>query len=372
MTVAQSDIHWMSLALQQAKKGLFTTSPNPRVGCVIVKNNQLLASGFHLRAGEPHAERNALNQLTSQQAYGATCYVTLEPCSHTGRTGPCADALIQAGVSNVVVAIRDPNPQVAGQGIKKLKAAGIEVVEGVLLKEAAQLNAGFIKRFTQGKPLVRVKLAISLDGRTAMASGESFWITGAEAREDVQRLRAQSCAIITGSGTLLVDNPSMTVRPTDWRFSHYGSDWVRQPLRVLVSANTQVGSSNKLFSANGKSLIATTTESNAQLLESKGLQAIAVGTNDAGGVNLEALLNELAQCGCNEVLVEAGATLSAAFIEQDLADELIVYQAPVLLGQKAKPALALNIDTMANKQPLTLIDERRIGQDWRFTFDLKA
>lgn len=372
MTAVHSDVHWMSQALQQARKGLFTTSPNPRVGCVLVKNDQLLASGFHHRAGEPHAERNALNQLSAEQSSGATCYVTLEPCSHTGRTGPCANALIDAGVARVVVAIRDPNPLVAGQGIAVLQAAGIAVTEGVLATEAARLNQGFIKRFTRQHPWVTVKLAISLDGRTAMASGESFWITDHAAREDVQRLRARSCAIVTGMGTLLADNPAMTVRADGWQHADYPGDWVRQPLRVLVSTDGLDKKPDQKLFADSNVLVVTAGQPAAQRTQELGVAAIAVGADGPARVDLFALLKELAARGCNEVLVEAGATLSAAFVEQNLVDELVVYQAPLLLGQSARPALALDIATMNDKRVLTLVDARCIGQDWRYIFALES
>lgn len=368
--ISQQDIHWMAQALQQARKGLYTTAPNPRVGCVIVKQSQLLSTGYHQRAGQPHAERNALNALTPQQAAGASCYVTLEPCSHVGRTEPCADALIAARVSRVVVAMVDPNPKIAGSGIERLRAAGISVDVGALEAEAKQLNPGFIKRFSHQRPWVRVKQAISLDGRTAMASGESFWITGAAAREDVQRLRARSCAIVTGIGTLLADNPSLTVRDDEWRLGRYASDWVRQPLRVVLDSNGQADKQAKLFSASGDTLVVTATDAAQQRLQQQGINSIALG--QSGGVNLTALLDELARRQCNEVLVEAGASLSSGFVEAGLVDELIVYQAPVLLGQKARPMLALDIDTMANKRSLRLLERRALGDDWRYSFGLKA
>src|SRR5690554_5331094 len=215
MSCSDLDSGYMQRALSLAQRGLYTTDPNPRVGSVIVKDGKVVAEGWHQRAGEPHAERLAL-AMAGERARGASCYVTLEPCSHTGRTGPCADALIAAGVSRVVVAMQDPNPLVAGQGLARLRAAGIAVECGVLEQDARALNPGFIKRMETGMPLVRVKLAMSLDGRTAMASGESKWITGAEARHQVQRLRARSSAIVTGIGTVLADDPELTVRPHDW------------------------------------------------------------------------------------------------------------------------------------------------------------
>lgn len=365
MTFTSDDIRWMTLALQEARLGFYTTDPNPRVGAVVVANGKLLATGFHARAGEPHAERMALNQIAGDNARGATCYVTLEPCCHTGRTGPCAEALIAAGIGRVVVAMKDPNPQVAGQGIERLRAAGIRVETGLLENEAMLLNPGFIKRHTQGLPLVRVKLAMSLDGRTAMASGESQWITGPAAREDVQRWRARSSAIITGIGTVLTDDPSLTVRPADWRLAHYGSEWVRQPLRVLLDSSGRVSAAAKILQ-DGNALVITATAEARDRLLIQGLAALAKGAQTR--VDLEALLQELAHRECNEVLVEAGATLSAAFLEAGLVDELVVYQAPVLLGQTARPMLALDIATMAESKRLALMDERRFGPEHRFIF----
>lgn len=368
MSFTPDDTRWMSLALQQAQRGLYTTDPNPRVGAVLVKDGRLLATGFHERAGEPHAERVALDRLPAGVASGATCYVTLEPCSHTGRTGPCADALIAAGIARVVVAMSDPNPKVAGAGIARLRAAGIQVEVGLLEAEARALNPGFISRCTHQRPYVRVKLAMSLDGRTAMESGESFWITGAAAREDVQRLRARSSAVITGLGTLLADDPSLNVRPQDWQLADYGSTDVRQPLRVLLDSEGKATPAHKWFAAAGNTLVATASDEAKARLVARGLDAMTLGKE--GRVDLATLLAELARRECNEVLVEAGATLSAAFVEAGLVDELVIYQAPVLLGQTARPLLALDIATMADAKRLTLVDERRIGQDRRLTFKL--
>lgn len=406
------DDRWMAHAIKLAERGLYTTDPNPRVGCVIVRDGVLLAAGFHARAGEPHAERNALNQLDTTQTRGACAYVTLEPCSHTGRTGPCADALIAAGISRVVVAMTDPNPKVAGSGIKRLHGAGIEVVEGVQQAPARALNPGFIQRFSQGRPKITLKLAMSLDGRTAMASGESLWITGSAAREDVQRLRARSSAVITGMGTFEADDPSLTVRPESWQQSSYNSHtaeetrtasdaavsqntsavadayWVRQPLRVLLDSQGRADIKRKFFCSPGQPLVVTTSDACCQRFQAAGIDAIALpqarslsqtttepntakpATPTPGRIDLQALVRELARRDCNELLVEAGATLAAAFIEARLVDELVVYQAPVLLGQTARPLVALNIATMANKQALELIDERRIGRDHRFIYRL--
>lgn len=384
------DNRWMARAIQLAKRGLYTTDPNPRVGCVIVKHGVLLAEGFHARAGAPHAERHALSQLSAAQTRGACAYVTLEPCSHTGRTGPCADALINAGITRVVMAMTDPNPKVAGNGMRRLRAAGIEVVEGIQQAQAQALNPGFIKRFTQGRPKVTLKLAMSLDGRTAMASGESFWITGDAAREDVQRLRARSSAIITGMGTFEADDPSLTVRPDGWRLAAYhpgatphgdnkaASNWIRQPLRVLLDSQGRADLQRKFFRAPGKQLVVTASAAGCQRFSEAGIDAIALGqppqpqaeASPSNHIDLDALVDELARRDCNELLVEAGATLSGAFIEAGLVDALVVYQAPVLLGHTARPLVAMNIATMADKQALELIDERRIGDDHRFVYRL--
>lgn len=373
MAFSIEDTRWMASALRLADKGRFTTDPNPRVGCVLVKDGQLLAEGFHARAGEPHAERNALNALTNSpsttQSQFATCYVTLEPCSHTGRTGPCADALIAAGITRVVVAMQDPNPQVAGQGIKRLRDAGMQVDVGLLSHQAQALNLGFISRFTRQRPYVRVKLAMSLDGRTAMASGESQWITGPQAREDVQQYRARSSAIITGSGTCQADNPSLTVRPDSWphrQYNAHGSLPVRQPLRVLVDSQGRVAAGANIITAPGHCRVVCASESAADKLTAQGLDAVALGKN--GRVDLPALMQQLAAEAHNEAMLEAGPTLAAAFLQAGLVDELVVYQAPVLLGQKARPLLALDLDTMAQKQSLQLVDERRFGKDRRFVF----
>lgn len=253
MTVSDLDSGYMQRALTLAERGLYTTDPNPRVGCLIVRDGKVVGEGWHLRAGEPHAERHALT-MAGDAARGATCYVTLEPCSHTGRTGPCADALIAAGIIRVVAAMQDPNPLVAGQGLAKLRAAGISVECGLLEEQARALNPGFIKRMQTGLPLVRIKLAMSLDGRTAMASGESKWITGAAARRQVQRLRARSSAIVTGIGTVLADDPALTVRVEDGLANDYPGA-VRQPLRVVLDRKLRLPLDAKLLSEDGDVLV---------------------------------------------------------------------------------------------------------------------
>lgn len=373
MTVTAADHAFMSRALQLAAQGLYTTDPNPRVGCVIVRGEEIVGAGFHARAGEPHAEVNAL-RMAGERAGGATVYITLEPCSHHGRTGPCADALISAGPARVVVAMQDPNQQVRGNGMAKLRAAGIAVDVGVLEAEAGALNPGFIARMTRGMPFVRLKLAMSLDGRTAMADGASQWITGAEAREDVQRLRARSGAVLTGIGTLLADNPALTVRPDDWRHGIYAHEWVRQPLRVLLDRELRAAPEAALFAAGGETLVVAGDRvlaspaggRRAELLRAQGVEVIGLPVVGAG-IALAALMTELGLREVNELLVEAGATLAGAFVAAGLVDELVVYAAPVLLGSQARPLLALPIAGMAEKIPLILKDVRMLGGDIRMT-----
>lgn len=374
MTVTAADHAFMSRALQLAAQGLYTTDPNPRVGCVIVRDEEIVGEGFHARAGEPHAEVNAL-RMAGERAGGATVYVTLEPCSHHGRTGPCADALIGAGPARVVVAMQDPNHQVRGNGMAKLRAAGIAVDVGVLESEACALNPGFIARMTRGMPFVRLKLAMSLDGRTAMADGASQWITGPEAREDVQRLRARSGAVLTGIGTLLADNPALTVRPEDWRHGVYAHEWVRQPLRVLLDRELRAAPEAALFAAAGGETLVVAGDRvlaspaggrRAELLRAQGVEVIGLPVVGAG-IALAALMTELGLREVNELLVEAGATLAGAFVAAGLVDELVVYAAPVLLGSQARPLLALPIAGMADKIPLILKDVRMLGGDIRMT-----
>jgi len=334
----------MERAVQLARRGLYTTQPNPRVGCVIVKNNQIIAEGFHHKAGEDHAEIVALKQLSSlsnnhHDAKGATVYVTLEPCSHTGKTPPCCEALIHAGVARVVYGMKDPNPQVNGTGLKKLHDAGIAVDGPVLEPECRALNPGFIKRMQTGLPYVRCKLAMSLDGRTAMASGESQWITGEPAREDVQLLRAQSCAIITGVNTILRDNPALTVRSGKID----ASAKEKQPLRVILDRKNRTPKQAKVFQQPGETLIIN-------------------NSND-----LASVLKMLGDKQCNEVLIEAGATLAGAFAQQGLVDEFIIYMAPTFLGSHAKPLLQLPFEKMSEKINLDISDIHAVGNDWRIT-----
>ena len=363
-----ADRQWMSRALTLAARGLYTTEPNPRVGCVLVKGEQVVGEGWHVQAGEGHAEVNALAQA-GEQARGATAYVTLEPCSHTGKTPPCADALIKAGVSRVVAAMQDPNPLVAGQGLQRLTDAGIRVECGLLEAQARELNPGFIKRMQQGLPWVRVKLAMSLDGRTAMASGESKWITGPAARADVQRLRARSGAVISGADSVLLDDSALTVRASELGLpaDEASAAVQRQPLRVLIDSLRRVPLDQRFFRETGPTLvISTSAEQAAESYQAIGSELLAL-PGEEGKVDLPTVLRTLAERGCNEVLVEAGAALSGAFWRAGLVDELIVYMAPRLLGSQARPLMQLPFESMSEAMDVAVTDMRAIGQDWRIT-----
>ena len=363
------DTRHMARALQLARRGLYSTAPNPRVGCVVVADGQVVGEGWHQRAGEPHAEVHALRQAGAR-ARGATVYVTLEPCSHQGRTPPCADALVNAGVARVVVAMTDPNPQVAGQGLARLRAAGIEATAGVLEAEAEALNPGFYKRMRQGLPLVRLKLAMSLDGRTAMASGESQWITGAAARSDVQRLRARSGAVVTGIGTVIADDPALNVRLRDMGPLGDNAAPVVQPLRVVLDSALRIQPEARLFQNEGACLVVTTGMGQsvqpgtvAALLE-RGVDVVSLA--DTPPLALAPVLRLLAERQINDVLVEAGPTLAGAFIEQGLVDELWLYQAPTLLGSLARPLVNLELTRMQEQRRLRVLDRRQIGDDLRW------
>ncbi|MGB4072373.1 bifunctional diaminohydroxyphosphoribosylaminopyrimidine deaminase/5-amino-6-(5-phosphoribosylamino)uracil reductase RibD [Pseudomonas sp.] len=360
-----SDHAFMARALELARKGLYSTHPNPRVGCVIVRDGQIVGEGWHARAGEPHAEVHALRQA-GDKARGATAYVTLEPCSHHGRTPPCADALINAGISRVVAAMQDPNPQVGGDGLLRLMHAGIAVQSGVLEVEARALNAGFIKRMEQGLPFVRVKLAMSLDGRTAMASGESQWITGPAARAAVQRLRARSSVVLTGADTVLADDARLTVRPDELGLGAELSALAqaRPPLRVLVDGRLRVPLSVPFFQV-GAAMVATCAAASARdRYLDDGHELLAVpGSN--GHVDLRKLLVELASRGANEVLVEAGPRLAGAFARQGLVDEYQLFVAPKLLGSSARPLLDLPLARMADAPAMKIVEMRAVGDDWR-------
>lgn len=352
----KSDSQWMAQALHLAERGLLTTSPNPRVGCVIIKEGVVVGEGWHERAGEPHAEPHAL-RMADAKAKGATAYVTLEPCSHYGRTPPCVEALIAAGVARVVVAMQDPNPLVSGKGIAKLRDAGIEVGCGLMENEAKALNIGFVKRMTSGLPWVRSKIAASLDGRTALANGASQWITGEAARRDVHAWRARSCAVMTGIDTVLKDDAQLSVR-------HLAA--TRQPLRVVLDSHLRIPYSAKILQG-GQVLIVTATPDTIKiaLLEQAGAM-VAVLAGESGQVDLHATLRHLAAIGCNEVLVEAGSTLNGALLKAGLVDELVLYFAPQLLGDISRGMAQLgelkNLDQRVN---LEWQDVRNVGKDLR-------
>lgn len=366
MTAAEDHVH-MARALELARRGLYTTQPNPRVGAVIVRDGQVVGEGWHRRAGGPHAEIEAL-RMAGERARGATVYVTLEPCCHHGRTPPCSEALIGAGVARVVAAMQDPNPRVAGQGLAALAAAGIDTRVGVLEAEARGLNPGFVMRMTQGRPWVRVKLAMSLDGRTALASGESRWITGEAARADVQRLRARSGAVLTGIGTLLADDPSLNLRLSAAELDIEGEPI--QPLRVVLDTALQTPAAARLLSLPGAVLIFTAAPADAHrraALEAVGAQVVEVPAIP-GGLDLRAVLAELARREVNEVQVEAGAILAGALVAGGLADELVVYLAPHLLGSEARGLLLLaGLERMQDRIGLAIQDIRAVGGDWRIT-----
>jgi len=361
-----NDFDYMSRALKLARRGLYTTRQNPRVGCVIVKDDEIVGEGFHNVPGGPHAEINAL-YAAGERARGATVYVTLEPCAHHGKTPPCADTLIAAGVRQVVVAMTDPNPLVAGQGIKRLQDAGISVREGVMSSAASELNPGFIKRMTQGLPLVRVKLAMSLDGRTAMASGESQWITGPAARADVHRWRARSCAILTGSGTVLADNPGLTFRLDEHESlrQEIPAD-TQQPLRVVCDSTLKIPADSRIIAQPGKTLIATIrTTDQAREWIGAGAEVISLPEN-GNKVSLSAVMQELSKREINEVLVEAGPGMAGALLAEGLVDELLVYMAPHLMGDQAHGLVTIpGLETMSDRIPLKINDIRAVGTDWR-------
>lgn len=354
-----TDQHYMARAVQLARLGQCSTSPNPRVGCVLVKDGLIVAEGWHARAGGPHAEIHALTQA-GDQAMGATAYVTLEPCSHHGKTGPCCEALINAGIRRVVFGMQDPNPAVAGNGLNALRTATIDVCGPVLESAAQALNPGFSKRMSTGLPFVRLKMAMSLDGRTAMASGESLWITGEAARRDVQHWRARSCAIITTASTVLHDHARLTVREPEY-LAQLGE---RRPLRVLIDPHAHLTLDATIFDEQAPTLWCTSKPVSMHLPPH--IQHWSLITHHHRA-DLPALLKELGRRGCNEVLVEAGATLAGALLAEKLVDELIVYMAPKLLGSSARPLFSLPLETMAEAHNLKIVDVRAVGDDWRFT-----
>lgn len=356
MSFSAVDHGMMARALQLAECGLWTTSPNPRVGCVLVRDGRVVGEGWHEKAGEPHAEVHAL-RAAGEQARGATAYVTLEPCSHHGRTPPCAEALIAAGVARVVAAMTDPNPLVAGQGLAMLQAAGIETASGLLENEARELNIGFVSRMTRGRPWLRLKTAASLDGKTALNNGVSQWITGPDARRDGHAWRARACAILTGIGTVRDDDPQLLVRDVET---------TRQPLRVVVDSRLETPLTARILQG-GPVLIAGAVDNaeKAALLRSTGAEVLIL-PNAAGKVELKALLDALAGRGINEVHAEAGFKLNGSLLREGLVDELLLYLAPCLIGHEASGLFNLPaLTTLDGKHPLQIRDLRQVGADIR-------
>lgn len=354
------DTEYMQRALRLAERGLYTTDPNPRVGSVIVKNDHVIGEGWHQRAGEPHAEILALQQA-GDASKDATVYVTLEPCCHQGMTPPCVDALIRAGVKQVIAAMQDPNPAVAGSGFERLQANGIATQSGLLEQAAKNLNPGFIKRMEVGRPFVRVKLAMSLDGRTAMASGESRWITGEAARLDVQKMRARSSVVLSGVDTVLMDDPSLNVRITAAELGVEGE--VRQPKRVVLDSQLRIKSDAKLLSLDGDTVVVTVKQKDF------GLPCRVVKLDESDGkLDLGAVMSWLAEEQANEIHVEAGATLAGALLSNQLIDEIVVYVAPHIMGHGARGLFNLpGMDKMSDRVTLNIMDVRQIGKDLRIT-----
>lgn len=355
------DTEYMQQALRLAKRGLYTTDPNPRVGCVLVKSDQVVGEGWHKRAGEAHAEIMALENA-SENARGATAYVTLEPCCHTGKTGPCTEALIKAGVSRVVAAMKDPNPEVSGKGLELLQQNNITTSSGLLQSQARELNPGFIKRMETGRPYVRLKMAMSLDGRTAMASGESQWISGEAARRDVQLYRARSSAILTGIGTVLADDPSMNVRLSSNDLDTTGD--VRQPMRVVLDSQLRFPANARICQSDGEVVVITCTD---RSLEKTSAEIVRLQA-DGDLLNLDEVMIYLAGRGVNEVHVEAGPLLNGGLLRRKLIDEIIIYMAPHIMGDNARGLFSLpEITMMQQRVSLDIVDIRSVGHDLRIT-----
>ncbi|MGZ8263751.1 MAG: bifunctional diaminohydroxyphosphoribosylaminopyrimidine deaminase/5-amino-6-(5-phosphoribosylamino)uracil reductase RibD [Burkholderiales bacterium] len=350
-----SDRRHLARALELAARGLYTTTPNPRVGCVIVQNDKVVGEGWHERAGGPHAEVVALS-AAGPNAAGATAYVTLEPCAHHGRTPPCAEALIDAKIARAVIAMTDPNPLVAGKGIARLREARIDVHAGALESEARELNVGFVSRMSRGRPWVRVKVAASLDGKTALRNGRSQWITGPDARRDGHHWRARACAVLTGVGTVRDDDPQLTVREVATS---------RQPLRVVVDSRLETSPAARVVGSGTLIACAVEDSTRSRALQSKGASIIVV-PNGSGKVDLAALMQALARREMNEVHVEAGLRLNGSLLDHGLADELLVYLAPTILGDAARSMFALpELRNLSERREVEVTDVRMIGQDIR-------
>nr|WP_240433588.1 bifunctional diaminohydroxyphosphoribosylaminopyrimidine deaminase/5-amino-6-(5-phosphoribosylamino)uracil reductase RibD [Solimonas sp. K1W22B-7] len=389
---SQEAAQWMARALRLAEQGRYGTHPNPRVGCVIVRDGEVVGEGWHQRAGEPHAEVYALREA-GERARGAEVFVTLEPCSHHGRTPPCADALVQAGVSRVWSAMQDPNPLVAGQGLERLRAAGIATECGLLEKDAQRLNRGFVSRMTRGRPFLVLKLAASLDGRTAMASGESQWITGAEARADVHRLRAETGAVMTGPGTVLADDPQLTVRitPVELGAAIHGATagghlppatpsmaspaggnsaiqgtvpYLRQPDRIVLDTRAQVPAGAKVWAEGARRLWLTAGAGAAPA----GVERLVCAMDSNAALDLAAALRLLGEKQVNEVLLECGPRLAGAFLQSGLVDEVVAYVAPTFLGHEARPFATLpGLEKLSQRLPWRFAGVRQVGADLRLT-----
>lgn len=363
----RNDAHWMARALKLAARGLNTTSPNPRVGCVLVRAGEVVGEGYHQRAGEAHAEVHAL-AAAGDRARGATAYVTLEPCSHQGRTPPCADALIQAGVRRVVAALEDPNPEVAGRGLRRLAEAGIDTTSGVLASDAEALNPGFLKRMRSGRPWLTLKLAASLDGATALANGQSQWITGPEARAHVQRGRARSCAILSGVGTVIADDPSLNVRLQ-------GGE--RQPARIILDSRLRTPDQARLLTLPGETWLlhtAAATPEDRQRLRQAGARLAELPANADDRLELAAVLDWLGHQGYNEIWAEAGATLAASLLGGGWVDELRLYQAPLLLGSDIRPLYNTALTQLSDGLGFSVTERLSLGEDlcWRLRPRLKS
>ncbi|HKJ51220.1 MAG TPA: bifunctional diaminohydroxyphosphoribosylaminopyrimidine deaminase/5-amino-6-(5-phosphoribosylamino)uracil reductase RibD [Gammaproteobacteria bacterium] len=368
MSPAAVDRSWMAAALLQARKGLYSTHPNPRVGCVIVKDGERIASGWHEYAGGAHAEVNAI--AAAPIPAGADFYVTLEPCSHHGRTPPCVDALIEARAARVIVAVEDPNPEVGGRGLERLRDSGIEVVTGVLEQQARELNRGFFRRMLEGLPFLSIKMACSLDGRSALANGVSKWITGEPARRDVQFQRAQASAILTSAQTVIDDNPSLDLRLTREDLGQRREP--RQPVRVVVDSQLRLTGQERIFGRGGEIWIYTLADDAMRRpgFERQGVQVIEVAQRESGRISLQAVMRDLAERGINEVHSECGPRLAGALIDAGLADQILLYMAPRLLGNGARGVFDLGeIAAMDESKSCRICDIRQIGDDLRLTLN---
>lgn len=360
MSFSAADHGFMAQALRLAAQGLYTTTPNPRVGCVLVKNGIVIGEGWHEKAGQPHAEVNALHSIASKvgagnTAQGATAYVTLEPCSHHGRTPPCADTLVAAGISRVVTAMQDPNPLVAGKGLARLAMAGITVENGLMENEARELNVGFVSRMTRGRPWVRMKIAASIDGKTALNNGVSQWITGPDARRDAHAWRARSCAVLTGIGTVKDDNPGLTVRAVAT---------TRQPRAVVADSRLEIPLAASLLERPALIFAARPDTGKMASLAAQGHEVVVL-PNSGGKVNLQAMLMELGSRGINELLVEGGMKLNGSLLSAGLVDELLIYQAPLLIGDNARGMAGLpELTSLEGVCRLNIIERRAVGADF--------